>query len=107
MIALELEAQAEEEIGAAAEWYEERGHAGLGDRFVRSVGAAFDEICERPESFATLLTERGVIVRRHLVRDFPYQVVFAVRHERAEQAIHVFAVAHLRREPQYWLMRVP
>lgn len=107
MISVELDAEAEEEIARAAEWYEERGHVGLGERFVETVSAAFDAICERPESFATLLTERGVVVRRHVVRDFPYQVIFALRGEGAERIVRVFAVAHLRREPRYWLERMP
>jgi hypothetical protein len=74
MIVVTLDAEAEEEITHAAAWYEQRGHAGLGERFVDAIGTALDEICEQPESFPTLLTERGVVVRRHLVRDFPYQV---------------------------------
>jgi plasmid stabilization system protein ParE len=107
MTAVELDPEAEEEIAQAAEWYEERGHAGLGERFVDAVGDAFDEIGERPESFGSLLTERGVVVRRHFVKGFPYHVVFTVRTELVQPVIHVFAVAHLRREPRYWVERVP
>ncbi len=107
MITLELDAEAEEEIAQAAEWYDDRGHRGLGARFVDAVGATFDAICERPESFPELLTERDVVVRRHLVGNFPYQVVFALRVDAAEAALRVLAVAHLRREPRYWLQRLP
>jgi plasmid stabilization system protein ParE len=106
MILVEVDAEAEEEILRAAEWYEQRGRPGLGARFVDAVGGAIDEVSAQPESFAAVFTERGVVVRRHLVADFPYQIVFTLRTD-AKLTVHILAVAHLRREPRYWLQRVP
>lgn len=107
MTRVELDDRAEEEAAIAAEWYEERGRPGLGVRFVDALGRAIEEVSAQPESCAVLLTERGVVVRRHLVGDFPYQIVFALRTGESDRTIHVSAIAHLRRAPNYWLARVP
>lgn len=107
MIPVELDDEAENELVEAAEWYEERGHAGLGVRFVNAVGACLDEVAQAPESFMVLLTERGVVVHRHLVAAFPFQIVFTVQGQGERRSVWVLAIAHLRREPGYWLKRVP
>ena len=98
--------EAEAELLAAAEWYEERGHEGLGERLVARVGDAVGRIVAFPGSFLVLFEERGVIVRRVLVNGFPYQVVYGEVPGPHGAELWVFAVAHLRREPGYWRGRV-
>jgi hypothetical protein len=71
-----VDEDAERELAAAFEWYEERGHVGLGVRFVDEVDAAIARMVEAPSSFFELLEEGGVRVRRVLLRDFPFQVIF-------------------------------
>ena len=91
-----------DEMTAAAQWYEQR-EPGLGDDFLARIDAALTELEAMP-SIATAL--RGVPehegVRRWVVARFPYQIIWA---ELADE-YRILAIAHLRREPGYWLGRL-
>jgi plasmid stabilization system protein ParE len=95
---LRIAPEAEEELAAAAEWYEAR-RDGLGVELVASVDRAFEEILAAPLSHATWRTDRPF--RKNVVRRFPYVVFFTVD----EDAVVVVAVAHARRKPGYWVGR--
>ena len=93
--------EAEQELAAAVDWYEER--AGLGRELLLAVRGAARQIARRPASFQLVANIPAVLgVRRYLMQGFPYAVVFV---ELAEQ-VHVIAIAHLKRRPGYWRVRV-
>lgn len=90
--------EAEAELAAAAEWYESR-QPGLGVAFVDAVGHVFEGIVEAPQT--SPLWKRGYPYRRHVLRRFPYTIIFTV----TERSIEVTAIAHAKRKPGYWLSR--
>jgi hypothetical protein len=94
--------EAREEAEAAAQWYENL-QQGLGERFLESLAGALEHIETQPQLFPlleTLNTRRKV--RRCILRRFPYMVVYEVR----PQETLVYAVAHVRRRPNYWKKRL-
>ena len=93
---IELHAEADEEMRAAASFYELQ-QAGLGEKFLDRLDEAFQSILANPTAYQTL-TDR---YRRRLVARFPYSVVYRAEPHR----IFVLAVAHWKREPDYWKTR--
>jgi plasmid stabilization system protein ParE len=91
-----LRDEAQADIEAAAQWYEER-RLGLGFEFTRVVRAALAMIERDPVRFPSARAE----VRRALVRRFPYAVYFIVE----ASAIVVIACLHVRRDPTVWQSR--
>jgi plasmid stabilization system protein ParE len=96
-----VEDDARVELRAAAMFYEKE-RAGLGRDFLAAVEEAFDGLIE---GTATPLTVPSVPndlgIRRAILARFPFAIVYV--HE--GDTVHVLAVAHLRREPTYWLSR--
>ena len=89
-------AEARREFLAEVAYYEKE-RVGLGDRFRVAV--------ERSASIAAAFPLAGspcaAETRRVVVKGFPYSVVY-----RPEgKGIVVFAIAHFRRDPAYWLDR--
>jgi plasmid stabilization system protein ParE len=79
--------EAEAELLAAAEWYESR-QPGLGVVFVDAVGRAFEGISEVPQT--SPVWRRGYpYYRRHVLRWFPYTIIFTA----TELSIEVTAIA--------------
>jgi len=94
---LEFFPAAERELMEAADYYESKLH-GLGVEFVRELERVATVLMELPS-----LGERlDPIHRRVPLQRFPYAIVFRVDGE----IVHVVAVAHRRRKPQYWNPRV-
>ena len=89
---------ADEELSAAAVFYESR-ETNLGKEFLEELSQVFYRIAEHPFSYSIHFDE----YRRCLMRRFPYVVVFRIEGQR----ILVFAIAHLRRSPGYWRVREP
>jgi hypothetical protein len=89
-------AEADAELGAAADWYERR-RAGLGLVFLAAVRHRIDQILESPYRWRLV---RGT--RRALVGSLPYAVGYG---EANESEIEVVAVAHLKRKAGYWRRR--
>jgi len=79
------------------DWYEARS-SGLGERFISEVEKAIDRLRENPKLFAKV--HKGI--RRSPVLRFPYGVFFREEEER----VVVMAVAHLRRDPDFWKQRI-
>lgn len=98
MTRLRVAPEAEEELAAAAEWYETH-RAGLGVELVASVDGAFEEILAAPLSCGAWLPDRPY--RKKLVRRFPYVIFFTAEGD----AVVVVAIAHTRRRPGYWVSR--
>lgn len=91
--------EAEDELLAAAEWYDAR-EAGLGVTFVRTVDQALTGILTAP--LASPLWQHGQLYRRHVLRRFPYSILFIAEHP----IVEVTAIAHAKRKPGYWLNRI-
>lgn len=93
MTLLAFHPEAEADLVAAAQYYEEQAQ-NLGLEFV----SAIERSCRR----ATTYPESGHLVghglRRILVPGFPYHVVYRAEPDR----VVVLAVAHSRRRPGYW-----
>jgi plasmid stabilization system protein ParE len=82
---------AEADIAAAYDWYEEQ-REGLGKDFVEEVSTVIAAVQSEPLRFpATFRT-----LRRALVHRFPYGVFFVVR----ANTVIVVAAMHLARDPR-------
>jgi hypothetical protein len=88
--------EADEELEAAALWYEER-QPGLGDDFLDQFEHTLNRILAEPERWRKV---RGDNRKLNFDR-FPYAVVYSVRSE----VIYIKAVMHLHRRPFYWKLR--
>lgn len=93
-----VDSEAESEIGEAAGWYENRLN-GLGLEFLAAVDRAFSSIADDPDRFP--LWKQGHPFRRYLLKRFPYIIFY----EMEEDAVVIWAVAHARRRPGYWISR--
>jgi plasmid stabilization system protein ParE len=89
--------EAEKDVAAAAQWYEERS-SGLSLRFRASLDRALSLIENNPELYAPVY--RGL--RRALLRRFPYGVFYIPR----DEDIIVVAVLHTSRDPGLWEARL-
>jgi plasmid stabilization system protein ParE len=100
---LRILADAEAEIDSAILFLNEQS-PGLGNRYLDEVSQTLEAIVVQPLRFAKLETlPSDEPYRRALLKTFPYAVVFEV----IEHDIHVVAVVHTSREPNYWLARLP
>lgn len=88
--------EADEELVAAALWYEER-QPGLGDDFLDEFEHALRRIEAEPERWPKIRGDN----RKLNLRRFPYALVYSV----GPDAIHLKAVMHLHRRPGYWRHR--
>lgn len=88
---------AEREMWDAFDWYE-RQSPGLGADFLAELDQAAGRIRRYPESCPA-----KDAIRRALLSRFPYALWYAIE----EDALVVYAVAHLHREPRYWTDRMP
>lgn len=86
------------DLHEAAKWYETQSE-GLGRDLVQQVEQAIDSACLMPLRFPEV--HRGI--RRVLVKRFPFGVYF--RYEEESNALIVFAIMHLRRDPKRWQER--
>ncbi len=97
---LRVESDAEEELTAAAEWYESR-RAGLGVELVAVIDGAFEAIVAAPLAHPLWRPSRPY--RMKVVQRFPYLIFFRCEAD----AVVVIAIAHARRRPGYWIGRTP
>lgn len=96
MWTVEFHEEAEEEAGAAVEWYAERSVAAA-RAFAEELKAAVVSIAEDPTRLPTLGPARFFF----LLKRFPYLMVYRVSDDR----VQVLAVAHVSRRPGYWQNR--
>jgi hypothetical protein len=101
-VRIDLLPDAQNEVHAAARWYEER-RPGLGHDLVAEVSAALARIAETPEAHPRWpgTETSGVLIRKAPVRRFPYLVAFEIHTD----LLLVLAVAHAKRRPLYWIGR--
>jgi plasmid stabilization system protein ParE len=88
--------EAEAEMADAFDWYEARV-PGLGSEFLLCVDSVFNTILRNPQQFPHIHR----MVRRALVRRFPYEVFFVEDDER----VVVLFVFHAKRNPKRWQER--
>jgi hypothetical protein len=88
---------ASKEFQDARRYYDSQ-QAGLGNRLAREVSIASARICQWPRAFPFQHGE----VRKCLLEHFPYKLLYALRDDR----VLVVPVAHLHRDPDYWLDRL-
>mgnify|MGYP005851116005 CR=1 FL=1 len=94
---------AEQELQAAAQWYEQR-QQGLGEQFLETAIAALVSIERHPRRFAPYAyAPANHEVRRCLLGRFPYGIIYEVRSDE----LVILAVAHAVRRPGYWRSRLP
>jgi len=89
--------EADQELEAAALWYDER-QPGLGDDFLDEFERTLGRIVAEPERWHKIRGDN----RKLNFHRFPYAIVYSVR----ENAIYIKAVKHLHRRPFYWKERV-
>ncbi|MBI5641044.1 MAG: type II toxin-antitoxin system RelE/ParE family toxin [Nitrospirae bacterium] len=87
---------AQAEVDDAVEWYDLQSRS-LGTQFLDDLDRAVRRIVAYP--LANTKMEEGL--RRCLLSRFPYGIIYGVDSE----TIIVIAVAHLHREPRYWIGR--
>jgi len=88
---------ARQELDDAFAWYE-RQSAGRGYEFLDELDRTVHRIKAYPGSCAELTPG----LRRALLSRFPYGLVYG----QEADAIVILAVAHLHREPRYWMGRL-
>ena len=87
---------AQRELDDTVAWYNEQA-AGLGQEFLDEL----DRVVRRAVTFPMSCPEIEPGVRRCLLARFPYGLIYGVDGE----TLVVVAVAHLHREPRYWVDR--
>ncbi|MBI2435284.1 MAG: type II toxin-antitoxin system RelE/ParE family toxin [Candidatus Hydrogenedentes bacterium] len=88
---------AEIELREAHDWYEAQA-AGLGEDFLAEIDRVVKRIRQYPHSCA----EQSGGTRRALLTRFPYGLWYAIEIDEVVD----YAVAHLHREPYYWIHRM-
>ena len=89
-------ALAQQELDDAVAWYNKQA-PGLGQDFLDEL----DRAVRRAVAFPFSCPEIDPGVRRCLLARFPYGLIYSIDQE----TIVVVAVAHLHREPRYWIGR--
>lgn len=101
-ILVRFEDEADAEYREAGRWYDAR-QTGLGIEFFDQVDATIRRILTFPHIGARVPhVPSDLPVRRVAVTRFPYHVVYL---EPAE-SLRILAIAHDRRKPGYWRVRV-
>lgn len=96
-----LSRDAADEVTDISRWYDDR-RPGLGAELLDEIEAFLPHVGERPAAFPMLHATPGLRIRRALFPRFPYAPIFID----AGAEVRVIAVAHVRREPEYWLERI-
>ncbi|MHB8876336.1 MAG: hypothetical protein ACYC8T_21800 [Myxococcaceae bacterium] len=96
---IRVEPEAEAELLAAAEWYEEQ-EAGLGFDLLEEARSAYQRIADGDAGTPVAGTQTAA--RRVPISRFPLWIVFT---EYGSDVV-IVAYAHERRRPGYWLARV-
>jgi len=88
---------AKTELDDAVEYYNQQ-RSRLGYEFLWEVFFAIDRIQQFPQAWQVFYED----ARRCLVRRFPYGIIYVQEND----LILILAIAHLHREPDYWIDRL-
>lgn len=88
---------AEEDLVQAASFYEEQ-QEDLGEELLTEVDRGIAHLNDFPRAG----TPVGGGLRRYVINRFPYSLLYALEHS----DLVIIAVAHHRRDPEYWKERV-
>lgn len=94
-----LASEALAELDEAARWYDDQ-RRGLGEEFIEAVEEVLVSL-RNWSSTGTPVEVGGHGVRRMRVQGFPYHLPY----QETDDEVHVLAVAHDHRRPQYWAAR--
>ncbi len=89
------------ELNCSALYLAKRGGRELGECFLKEVETAVAGASSDPFRYRKFRRD----ARKVRVERFPYHVVYW--HDEADGSIHIVAIAHTSREPDYWSERVP
>jgi toxin ParE1/3/4 len=92
-----LHRDASAELRAAARYLEEQ-RPGYGTRLLVAAQQKFEYLQQFPSTGKRTLAN----ARRIFIQGFPYSVIYILRPDE----IYVIAIAHHRRDPNYWLPRI-
>ena len=85
-----------DDIKIAYDWYESQ-RIGLGEDFLLALEESYSKISRTPRVYQII----HKIVRRKLLRRFPYGVFFVLQ----DDEVIVIAIMHTRRQPNEWRSR--
>jgi len=85
------------EVDDAVEWYNSQSGS-LGTQFLDDLDRTIRRIVAYPLASAKM----EAVFRRCLLSRFPYGIIYSIDSE----TVIVIAVAHLHREPRYWIDRL-
>jgi plasmid stabilization system protein ParE len=89
---------AQAELDDAIHFYESEQN-GLGARFRGEVFSSISRIIEFPAAYPIF----GKRTRRCLTAKFPYGIIY--HYDSVEEEVLIIALAHLHRQPEYWVSR--
>lgn len=88
---------AKEELNDAIEYYEIE-LVGLGQKFKEEIKRILGIVKEMP-NIGSIEKED---IRRYILHKFPYKVLYSIE----KNHIYIIAIAHMHREPIYWINRI-
>ena len=97
MHTIEFKPEVYDDIKIAYDWYESQ-RVGLGEDFLLTLEESYAKIVRTPKLYQLIYK----IVRRKLVRRFPYGIFFTLRGDK----IIVIAVLHTKSNPVTWNERI-
>jgi plasmid stabilization system protein ParE len=94
---IRIHSQTQHEINEAFEWYFKRSPK-TAEAFLTEIGTALAQIAAHPQLYP-IYTKN---TRKRVMEKFPYSVIFQEKVE----VILIAAVAHAKRRPGYWRVRI-
>jgi plasmid stabilization system protein ParE len=92
---------ATEELDTAGDWYDAQ-LPGLSLELLDAVAEAIELILERPAAWQRDSVVADREIRRFVMRRFPFSIVYYV----VDDIVRIVAIAHAKRKPGYWRMRM-
>ncbi|MDX1972996.1 MAG: type II toxin-antitoxin system RelE/ParE family toxin [Candidatus Sumerlaeia bacterium] len=92
--------EAENEFVHALEFYPENPQAEL----FQLVHSGIFEVRHHPTRWPVILRKRGFDIRKRMIPRFPHRIIYT---EHPQGTILILAIAHGKREPGYWMERIP
>jgi toxin ParE1/3/4 len=86
------------DIDEAIAWYE-NDLKGLGNRFLQNLNDAFEGIQKNPQHYRKIYGS----VRRTLLKNFPYKVLFLIHNN---ESVLIIGVIHVKRSNRYLKKRL-